>query len=107
METIETVPSEEYHRIGHSASEEPLDEEAPLLLQETDLEKLYYRKWSYLPPLNKEATAIIDAIIANPDMVNDFSRTGPENVLFDTGLEDRNVSDGQYRRPHDSYSSSN
>jgi hypothetical protein len=46
----------------------------------------------YSPPLSEEALAIIDKIIANPDMAKEYTRTGADNKSFENGIEDRRVS---------------
>jgi hypothetical protein len=51
----------------------------------------FYRHWGYLPPLDEEAIAVINAIITNPDTANDYRRIGPGNEDFFDGLKYRNV----------------
>jgi hypothetical protein len=57
----------------------------------SDTEEQFNRKWGYLPELDEEAIAVIEAIIANPEMANDFKRINPEHKDFPWGLLDRNV----------------
>ena len=45
-----------------------------------------------MPPLDEEAAAIIDAIMADPTKAKDSSRIGPTHKDFYTGLRRRNVS---------------
>ncbi|RMZ87658.1 hypothetical protein DV736_g5122, partial [Chaetothyriales sp. CBS 134916] len=54
-------------------------------------EQEFNRSWGYLPPLDDEAAAIIEAIIANPEMAKDYSRIGPAHAEFPRGLQDRSV----------------
>jgi hypothetical protein len=58
----------------------------------TDPEKHFYRKRGYLPPIDEEAVAIINAIIDDPTMAKDYARIGPEDEGYAGGLDDRNVS---------------
>jgi len=44
-----------------------------------------------LPPLDKEAVAIIEAIIADPSIAQRYERIGPTNIDFPKGLSHRNV----------------
>jgi len=44
-----------------------------------------------LPPLDKEAAAIIDAIIVDPTKAKDYARIGPTHPDFLRGLGRRNV----------------
>jgi hypothetical protein len=96
-----TSPAEEYRPIGYGygAPDESFDEETPLLLQEMDPEDVFYHKWGYLPPLDEEAIAVIQAITANPGIAKDYTRIGPELFKFPSGLEDRNVSLTESRVP--------
>ena len=57
----------------------------------TDSEQSFYRARGYLPPLDEEAAAIIDAIIADPDMAKDYKRISPDSKDFPEGLRYRNV----------------
>ena len=57
----------------------------------TDSEQSFNRARGYLPPLDEEAAAIIDAIIADPDMAKDYKRINPNSKGFTQGLRYRNV----------------
>jgi hypothetical protein len=61
------------------------------LLQDTDPEQTFNRKWGYLPPLDEEAVAVIEAIIADPDMAKGYTRISPDHANFPDGLQNRNV----------------
>ena len=78
-------------RFDYSTSYKDSEEASPLLRPGSDAEQIFNRKWGYLPPLNEEALAIIDAIVANPGMAKECTRIGPENPEFDEGLMYRNV----------------
>ncbi|KIN02893.1 hypothetical protein OIDMADRAFT_52717 [Oidiodendron maius Zn] len=57
-----------------------------------DPEQRFYRYWGYLPPLDEEVAALIDFIMANPDMAKvELGKIGPDKVKFSDGLECRNV----------------
>ena len=58
-------------------------------MRDTDPQQTFYRKWGYLPPLDEEAVAVIEAIIANSGMGD--RRIGPETLPFVIGLQNRNV----------------
>lgn len=77
------------------SSQEYSDEELPLLLPDTDSMQTFYRNWGYLPPLDVEVVAIIDAIIADPIKAGEFTRMGAEHPDFPDGLDDRNVDLGE------------
>jgi hypothetical protein len=62
-----------------------------LLLQDTDPEQTFNRKWGYLPPLDEEAVAVIEAIIADPEMAKGYTRISPDHANFPDGLRNRNV----------------
>ncbi|MCJ1399256.1 hypothetical protein MMC11_002458 [Xylographa trunciseda] len=86
----------EAHLTGHQGidygvSEEHPDERTPPLSEETDPEQSFNGRWGYLPPLSGEAVAIINAIIAHPEMAKEQARIGPESKEFPEGLRFRNV----------------
>ena len=92
VKSIETLFGEEQQGINYISSIEDSDEEASLsLLPDTDPEETFNRSWGYLPPLEEEAVAVIDAIVANPAMAEQLGRIGPEKTMFIEGLLDRNV----------------
>ena len=62
-----------------------------MVLQDTDPEQTFNRKWGYLPPLDEEALAVIEAIIADPDMAKNYTRISPDHRNFPEGLGNRNV----------------
>jgi hypothetical protein len=68
-----------------------LTDETSQVLPDTDPEQAFYRKWGYLPPLDEEVAAIIEAIMANPGIAKESSRINPESSDFSSGLRNRNV----------------
>lgn len=56
-----------------------------------DPQEAFNRKWGYLPPLDDEATRVINFIIANPAMAASQSRVQAGTPAFGKGLGDRNV----------------
>lgn len=92
VESIEAPFTEGYQSLDCRTSEEDSDEEASLYPQDADPEQAFNRSWGYLPPLNEETIAIINAIIANPNMAKEAARIGPEDSeRFPQGLKFRNV----------------
>ncbi|MCJ1242620.1 hypothetical protein MMC14_010629, partial [Varicellaria rhodocarpa] len=93
VKSIETLRSEESRPIDGDATVENLDEETPLSLPDTDSEQKFYRSWGYLPPLDADATAEINAIMADFTIPEGpcNQRIGPEKETFLRGLKDRNV----------------
>ena len=88
-ESIEPIVAEARRGIDGPLGQ--LSSEGTPSSQEIDSEQRFYRTCGYLPPLDEEAAAIIDAIIADPDMAKDQKRINPENPLFSLGLRSRNV----------------
>lgn len=96
MKSIETPLAEEGRRVDDSAPQESFDEETPVSSQDTDSEdtdpeQTFNRKWGYLTPLDEEALAVIDAIIADPSLAEEYSKMKPESEAFREGLLFRNV----------------
>lgn len=89
VKSIETSLTKEYRHIGYGAPEEGFDEDRDS--QDTDPEQTFNREWGYLPPLGEEALAVIDAILADPDLAKEYSRMRPEDAAFRDGLRFRNV----------------
>ena len=89
MQSIETALLEEHQSISHRASR--FREEESLLEEDTDLEEEFNRAWGYLPPLDEEVAAILDKVIADPNMAMRLRRENPESKKFPSGLELRNV----------------
>lgn len=79
------------YETAYETAYENFDETPSPVRPETDPEQLSYSKWGYLPPFDEETLAIIEAIIANPDMAYIFERIGPQHDKFPQGLEHRNV----------------
>ncbi|KAL9615860.1 MAG: hypothetical protein Q9160_009203 [Pyrenula sp. 1 TL-2023] len=69
--------------------------------ENTDPSQAFYLKVGYLPPLDEEASKVIEQIIAQLKMADEYTRIGPENPLFSHGLQCRNVSVKE--GPYDSY----
>ncbi|RMZ84002.1 hypothetical protein DV737_g1387, partial [Chaetothyriales sp. CBS 132003] len=74
----------------NEASEPEAEEEDRSVSQDRE-EHEFNCSWGYLPPLDDEAAAIIEAIIANPDMATTYTRIGPSHKAFSHGLRARNV----------------
>ena len=72
-------------------SQTDVSDDTPLLLQDTDPQRKFYRIWGYLPPHDVEAQAVINAIIANPEMAKNYARISPDDDNFPDGLGNRNV----------------
>jgi hypothetical protein len=62
------------------------------LLEDNDLDQVFYRYWGYLPPLDEEAVAAINTIITDSDIVDKYIRINPQHTEFPEGLDFRNVS---------------
>ena len=91
VQSIEAIPEHYQGRIDYSLPTESSNEEVFLEEQGIDLEEVFNRKWGYLPPLDEEAAAIIDAVMADPFRAKDYARIGPTHPEFCNGLERRNV----------------
>ena len=94
--SIEDSLAEEHRRVDQGDPEEYSDERTPLSSQDTgsedtDPEQAFNLKWGYLPPLDEEALAVIDAILADPGMGKNYKRIGAEMKEFPEGLRFRNV----------------
>ncbi|MCJ1395089.1 hypothetical protein MMC18_007970 [Xylographa bjoerkii] len=81
----------ESRRADYITSEESSNEEGLQTVDDTDPEEAFNCYWGYLPPLDEEATSIIDAIMAQPEKAKEQLRIGPENKDFPEGLMYRNV----------------
>ena len=77
--------------IDYGGSEEHSDERTSLPPEDTDPEQLFNHKWGYLPPLDEESAAIIDIIIAHPEMAEEFKRINSRDNHFMRGLLLRRV----------------
>ncbi len=91
VQSVEAIPKEYQGRIDYSLATEDSNGEASLGEQDIDSEEAFNRKWGYLPPLDEEAAAIIDAIMADPTKAKDYARIGPTHPDFLRGLGRRNV----------------
>ena len=92
MQSIEEASVRENQGpIDNCVPQEASDEEYPFDQQDIDPEEAFYRKCGYLPPLDEEAAAIIDAIMKNPAKAIDFARTNPTDNDFHGGLRRRNI----------------
>jgi hypothetical protein len=88
VQSIEASFAEEQRRIDYGAS----DKASSPLPPDTDPEPIFYRKWGYLPPLDEEAVAVIEAIImTGSSNAKDYRRIGPHSKEFTWGLRYRNV----------------
>ncbi len=59
--------------------------------EDPDREQLFYSKWGYLPPLDEEAVAVIEAIMADPSKARMPLRKSAGHKEFSDGLGYRNV----------------
>ena len=91
MQSVEALLGVNQGLIDYSALDESTNNQTSLVQQDSDPEEAFNRKWGYLPPLDEEAAAIIDAIILDPSKAMDYARVNPSNNGFYRGLERRNV----------------
>ena len=91
VQSIEALRGENQGHIFYGALTEGPDEDTSLVGQDIDPEEAFNRKWGYLPPLDEEAAAIIDAVIIDPNSAMESKRRNPTNNDFHQGLRRRNV----------------
>lgn len=96
VKSIETALAGEYRHVDHGAREGYFDDRTPPSSRDTDSkdtdpEETFNRRWGYLPPLNQETLAVVDAIIADPGLATEYSRMKPAGEAFCEGLIFRNV----------------
>ena len=91
VQSIEALPGMDQGFIDYGVDIESPDEESSLEQQMIDPEEAFNRKWGYLPPLDEEAAAIIDALIENPANAMASARINPTSETFFSGLDARNV----------------
>ena len=91
LRRVEAIPEQHQGRTDYSLPTEDSDQETSLEEQDIDSEEAFNWKWGYLPPLDEEAAAILDAIMADPIKAKDHARIGPTNPEFSRGLRHRNV----------------
>ena len=91
IQGVEALLGDIQSHIGYGTVNESSDGEISLVGEDTDPEEAFNRKWGYLPPLDEEAAAIIEAIIKDPASAMDFKRRNPANNDFHQGLRRRNV----------------
>ena len=91
VQSIETLPGMDQGFIDYGVDIESPDEEYSLEQQIIDTEEAFNRKWGYLPPLDEEAAAIIDALIEDPANAMASARINPTSETFFSGLDTRNV----------------
>ena len=92
MKSIKTAFAENQIRISQTTLRDSSSEDTTQLTEDIDPEQTFYRAWGYLPPLDEEAAALVDAIIANPEMAIRRSRINTDSPMFAVGLGFRNVS---------------
>ena len=92
MQSIEPLLGTDQGRIDYDVPYESSDEEYSNV-QEEDIDPRgkAFRKLGYLPPLDEETAAIIDAFIDDPTIAMEFMRINPTSDMFHHGLECRNV----------------
>lgn len=100
VQSVEAALTGVSHRVQEkdTSNEASEDGEDRAVSQDTE-EQDFNHSWGYLPPLDEEAAAIIEAIIANPEMARDYSRINPNHPDFPEGLRDRNVFLSESGRP--------
>ncbi len=91
VQSVEALLGENQGRIDYGPPNESPDEEDSSVQEDIDPEDAFNRKWGYLPPLDEEAAAIVDAIIEDPTNAMEFARINPTNDAFHQGLRRRNV----------------
>ena len=91
LQSVEVLPEKNQGHIDYSVSNESPDEDSSLEQQNIDPEEAFNRKWGYLPPLDEEAAAIIDALIIDPTNAMESARINPTHAEFHEGLDARNV----------------
>jgi hypothetical protein len=90
VESIEVLPAEYYGQIDHGSTDEDTSPER----YDTDPQQEFYRAWGYLPPLNEEVTALIEAIMSNPAVAKETLKliNSSKPDMFQEGLRfNRNV----------------
>ena len=91
VRSIESSLTENYRSADSEVDSNYFDNDPTQSWQSTDPEQVFNRTWGYLPPLDEETVALIEAIIANPAMAKESIRIGPENPEFPRGLMHQNV----------------
>ena len=100
---MRSLPINQSRPATYDMADEPSEEEALTDSEDIDPLQEFYSSWGYLSPLDEEASAVIEEIIAHSDIAIDPRRIGPENdAEFTEGLQWRNVS-VEEEGPHDSY----
>ncbi|KAK0516462.1 hypothetical protein JMJ35_001065 [Cladonia borealis] len=99
VQSIEALPGMDQGSIDYGVDIESPDEESSLEQQMIDPEEAFNRKWGYLPPLDEEAAAIIDAVIEDPASAMASARIDPTSERFHSGLDARNVDRKENKTP--------
>ena len=89
--SIETPQTEGYPSADPEVDDNYFDTDLSQSWHSTDPEQVFDQAWGYLPPLDAETVALIEAIIANPQMAKESIRISPDNAQFPRGLMHRNV----------------
>lgn len=89
--SIETSLTEGYPIVDPEVDDNYFDTDLPQSRHSTDPEQVFNQTWGYLPPLDAETVALIEAIIANPQMAKESIRISSDNAQFPRGLMHRNV----------------
>ena len=95
MQSIEALPRKYLRDVDYGVDIESPDEGSSFGQQNLDSN----RKWGYLPPLDEEAAAIIDALIIDPANAMAFARINPGSNDFLHGLDARNVDRNENKTP--------
>ncbi|KAL9616360.1 MAG: hypothetical protein Q9160_008754 [Pyrenula sp. 1 TL-2023] len=94
--SVETLLANQQQQITEEVADYRYEEAIPtdseyIDSENTDPSQAFYLKVGYLPPLDEEASKIIEQIITQSNMTDEYIRIGPENSLFPYGLQCRNV----------------
>ena len=97
MQSIEKGDAEDNRPVEYWDSGQYFYEETPPLSGDSDLDpgNTFNQRWGYLPPFDAEVAAVIDAIVAHPEMAKEFQRVGAADNAFCRGLLPRNVMLGE------------
>ncbi|KAL9624024.1 MAG: hypothetical protein Q9160_001777 [Pyrenula sp. 1 TL-2023] len=105
--SVETLLANQQQQITEEVADDRYEELIPtnsenIDSENTDTLQVFYSRVGYLPPLDEEASEVIEQIIAQSNMADEYIRIGPENPSFPHGLQRRNVS-VEEKGPYDSY----
>ena len=99
VQSIEALPGMDQGFIDYGVDIESAGEESSLEQHHIEPEEAFNRKWGYLPPLDEEAAAIIEAVIEDPANAMAYARINPTSETFFSGLHARNVDTKENKTP--------